>query len=332
MAGNSSPPDYDLADRIALTTPAQVKAISHPLRTTILSLLHERAATVTELAVAVERPKSTVAHHVKVLAEAGLVQVVRTRRVRAIEERFYGRTARMFYVAAERSSDGRRPASGLQRLRGRRWGVGRGVPGREAVGVHPARSHLGGCRCRSSGSRWRSWWRSSTSFRGRARPCTDSRSASIPPTIRPYRAVASRTPPELDSKHLGGIEGPRRRRSRLGPSFSARSPDIRSRCRRSGVTSVDGTGRSRLHGVESLKGSSAEGSRSRWGHVRARALGSKIGCRSRRDRLACFVLPRGWRGRPDCTLSPRGTGLGDDSLAASRFSSSLDGEAQPAPP
>lgn len=105
MAGNSSPPDYDLADRIALTTPAQVKAISHPLRTTILSLLHERAATVTELAVAVERPKSTVAHHVKVLKDAGLVQVVRTRRVRAIEERFYGRTARMFYVAAERSSD-----------------------------------------------------------------------------------------------------------------------------------------------------------------------------------------------------------------------------------
>jgi DNA-binding transcriptional ArsR family regulator len=83
-----------------------VKAISHPLRTTILGLLHERAASVTELAVAVERPKSTVAHHVKVLSEAGLVQVVRTRRVRAIEERFYGRTARMFYVGVELSSDG----------------------------------------------------------------------------------------------------------------------------------------------------------------------------------------------------------------------------------
>jgi DNA-binding transcriptional ArsR family regulator len=101
MAGNSSPPDYDLADRIALTRPSQVKAISHPLRTTILGLLHERAATVTELAVALERPKSTVAHHVKVLTEAGLVQVVRTRRVRAIEERFYGRTARLFYVGVE---------------------------------------------------------------------------------------------------------------------------------------------------------------------------------------------------------------------------------------
>ena len=105
MARNSSPPDYDLADRIALTRPSQVKAIGHPLRTTILGLLHERAATVSELAVALERPKSTVAHHVKVLVDTGLVQVVRTRRVRAIEERFYGRTARMFYVAVERSAD-----------------------------------------------------------------------------------------------------------------------------------------------------------------------------------------------------------------------------------
>src|SRR5262245_908672 len=106
MTRNPSPPDYDLADRIALTRPSQVKAISHPLRTTILGLLHERAATVTELAVAVGRPKSTVAHHVKVLADAGLLQVVRTRRVRAIDERFYGRTARMFYVGVEREAEG----------------------------------------------------------------------------------------------------------------------------------------------------------------------------------------------------------------------------------
>src|SRR5881275_2747881 len=106
MAGNPSAPDYQLADRIALTRPDQVKALSHPLRTTILGLLHERAATVSELAVAIERPKSTVAHHVKVLTEAGLLQVVRTRRVRAIEERFYGRTARMFYVGVERGADG----------------------------------------------------------------------------------------------------------------------------------------------------------------------------------------------------------------------------------
>ncbi|WP_346384789.1 winged helix-turn-helix domain-containing protein [Nocardioides sp.] len=104
MADN--PPDYELADRMALSTAAEVRAIGHPLRTTILQLLHERAATVTELAAAVERPKSTVAHHVDVLTRNGLLQVVRTRKVRAIEERFYGRTARMFYVAAEPSPAG----------------------------------------------------------------------------------------------------------------------------------------------------------------------------------------------------------------------------------
>jgi DNA-binding transcriptional ArsR family regulator len=106
MSVKSGPPDYDLADRIALTEPAQVKALSHPLRNTILGLLHERAASVSELAVAVDRPKSTVAHHVNVLADAGLVHVVRTRRVRAIEERFYGRTARMFYISLERDTAG----------------------------------------------------------------------------------------------------------------------------------------------------------------------------------------------------------------------------------
>lgn len=101
-----NPPDYELDDRMALTEPAQVRAIGHPLRTTILQLLHERAATVTELARAVERPKSTVAHHVAVLTAAGLLRVVRTRKVRAIEERVYGRTARMFHVAAEASAAG----------------------------------------------------------------------------------------------------------------------------------------------------------------------------------------------------------------------------------
>jgi len=106
MSINSPVPDYELADTIELTTAEQVRAISDPLRTTILGLLHERAATVTELATAVGRPKSTVAHHVKVLGDAGLVQVVRTRRVRAIDERFYGRTARMFYIAVERSTEG----------------------------------------------------------------------------------------------------------------------------------------------------------------------------------------------------------------------------------
>ena len=91
-------PDYELADRLVVTTPPQLRALADPLRATILDLLLERAATVAELAGAVQRPKSTVAHHVNVLLEAEMLRVVRTRRVRAIDERYYGRTARMFYV------------------------------------------------------------------------------------------------------------------------------------------------------------------------------------------------------------------------------------------
>ncbi|GAA4993058.1 ArsR/SmtB family transcription factor [Actinopolymorpha pittospori] len=106
MSSNPPVPDYDLEDTVELTTAEQVRAISDPLRTTILGLLHERAATVTELAGAVKRPKSTVAHHVNVLAGAGLLRVVRTRRVRAIDERYYGRTARMFYVGLGRQANG----------------------------------------------------------------------------------------------------------------------------------------------------------------------------------------------------------------------------------
>jgi DNA-binding transcriptional ArsR family regulator len=98
MSTDTPLPDYELVDQIVINAPAQLRAIADPLRDTILDLLLERSATVAELAAAVGRPKSTVAHHVKVLVEAGLLRVVRTRRVRAIDERYYGRTARTFFV------------------------------------------------------------------------------------------------------------------------------------------------------------------------------------------------------------------------------------------
>ncbi len=61
MTDNPLHPTTSSPTGLALTQPSQVKALGHPLRNTILGLLHERAATVTELATAVERPKSTVA-------------------------------------------------------------------------------------------------------------------------------------------------------------------------------------------------------------------------------------------------------------------------------
>jgi len=98
MSSNDQVPDYDLEDLRVVSSPRELRAMAHPVRATILDLLLERAATVGELAAAIGRPPSTVAHHVGVLADAGMLRVVRTRRVRAIDERFYGRTARIFYV------------------------------------------------------------------------------------------------------------------------------------------------------------------------------------------------------------------------------------------
>ena len=98
MPVNSQIPDYDLDEMVVVTAPEQLRALADPLRARLLELVLERAATVTEMAQAVDRPKSTVAYHVNLLVRAGLLRVVRTRRVRAIEERFYGRVARTLYI------------------------------------------------------------------------------------------------------------------------------------------------------------------------------------------------------------------------------------------
>ena len=98
MSVNQQIPDYDLDEMVVVTAPEQLRALADPLRATLLELLLERAATVGEMAQAVDRPKSSVAYHVNLLVNTGLIRVVRTRRVRAIEERFYGRVARTLYI------------------------------------------------------------------------------------------------------------------------------------------------------------------------------------------------------------------------------------------
>ena len=73
-------PDYELPDVVVADQPHQLKAIGDRTRMAILDLVLERAASVTELAAALGKPKSTVAHHVDVLRRA---------------EAFYGRTGRI---------------------------------------------------------------------------------------------------------------------------------------------------------------------------------------------------------------------------------------------
>jgi DNA-binding transcriptional ArsR family regulator len=89
-------PDYDLDDVLVVQDPKQLRALGDFTRGRIVGLLGQRAASTTELAAALDMPKGTVGHHLKVLEKAGLVRVVRTRQVRALTEKYYGRVARLF--------------------------------------------------------------------------------------------------------------------------------------------------------------------------------------------------------------------------------------------
>jgi DNA-binding transcriptional ArsR family regulator len=116
MSVNEQIPDYDLDEMVVVTAPAQLRALAEPLRATLLELVLERAATVTEMAKAVQRPKSTIAYHVNLLVGAGLLRVVRTQRVRAIEERYYGRVARTIYIGVLNRPEDKQVVTGINGL------------------------------------------------------------------------------------------------------------------------------------------------------------------------------------------------------------------------
>jgi DNA-binding transcriptional ArsR family regulator len=99
--------DYDADDVLVVSSPEQLRALADELRSHVVSLLHYRARSTQELARELGIPKGTVGHHLKVLERAGLIRVVRTRQVRALTEKFYGRTARLFLFQAEDPADER---------------------------------------------------------------------------------------------------------------------------------------------------------------------------------------------------------------------------------
>lgn len=96
---------YDVEEVKILSEPGQLKAISSQLRIRILGMLSGRAATVTQLALELDQSKGSLSYHIKLLEREGLVKVVGTRRVRAVEERWYGRTATRFEVKPEARAD-----------------------------------------------------------------------------------------------------------------------------------------------------------------------------------------------------------------------------------
>ena len=97
--------DYELAQTLQFERPEQYRALFEDTRLRIVDLLLERAATTTELAEVLDKPKGTVGHHIGVLEEAGLIHVVRTEKVRAIEAKYYGRTART-YLLGDKTNPG----------------------------------------------------------------------------------------------------------------------------------------------------------------------------------------------------------------------------------
>jgi DNA-binding transcriptional ArsR family regulator len=96
MSEKRGKPDYELDEILQVRDPEQFRAVGDGTRQRIISLLTERAATTSQLAGALGQPKGSVGHHLKVLEKAGLIRVVRTRQVRALTEKYYGRTARLF--------------------------------------------------------------------------------------------------------------------------------------------------------------------------------------------------------------------------------------------
>jgi len=107
--------DYEAPETLVVDRPDQMRALADDVRSAVIALLRERAYSTQELSKKLDIPKGTVGHHLKVLESAGLVHVVRTRQVRAVTEKFYGRTARLFLYHAEDPADQRMIGSSMLR-------------------------------------------------------------------------------------------------------------------------------------------------------------------------------------------------------------------------
>lgn len=81
-------------DVATIATPQQFKALGHPMRHRLLFALGQGEATISQLAAALGSNKGNVAHHLKVLADAGLALPAGTRQVRGGTERYYRRAHR----------------------------------------------------------------------------------------------------------------------------------------------------------------------------------------------------------------------------------------------
>lgn len=83
--------------------PEHFKALAHPTRQRMLFALGE-PATISQLAAALSTRKGNIAHHLKVLREAGLVTPAGTRQVRGGTEQYYQRATRILSFVGEHAT------------------------------------------------------------------------------------------------------------------------------------------------------------------------------------------------------------------------------------
>lgn len=77
-----------------ITDPRLVKALAHPMRLQILSVLEQRTASPKQIAEEIDQPLTHVSYHVRQLQQFGVIRLVSTRQVRGAIEHHYRMDAR----------------------------------------------------------------------------------------------------------------------------------------------------------------------------------------------------------------------------------------------
>lgn len=93
-ADRTEPPEDSVEDAVSVETDQQLHAIGNLTRHRVLRVLRDEPATVTQIAARLGIAKGSSNYHVKVLAKAGLIRVVDTRKVRGVTELYYGMTGK----------------------------------------------------------------------------------------------------------------------------------------------------------------------------------------------------------------------------------------------
>jgi DNA-binding transcriptional ArsR family regulator len=73
------------------------KVLSHPLRAHVLGILNDRVASPNEIAQELDEPLGNVSYHVRMLLDAGCIELVSTAQRRGAVEHFYRATMRPFF-------------------------------------------------------------------------------------------------------------------------------------------------------------------------------------------------------------------------------------------